>query len=103
MKLEETEEGALILSGRMSEHEDYIDLRTTIEKRRSAGEQGIEIYIPQSEDISPYIIGYWLKIARKNDFKLKIHISSYKLFESLRKIGINNFIEFVDDGVERFI
>lgn len=103
MKLEETEEGALILSGRLNEHEDYVDLRTIIEKRRAAGDQEIEIYIPQSEEISLYIVGYWLKIARKNDFKLKIHISSYKLFESLRKIGMNHFIEFVDDGVERFI
>ncbi|WP_279127700.1 hypothetical protein [Helicobacter winghamensis] len=93
MRIEQIDENAYILHGKIKEMSDYNDLKTLLEKRKLAGAMEVSFKIPQAREINFYILGYLLKLARKDGFKFHFLITSPYLYDSLHRFGLHTFFE----------
>ncbi|MDD6054977.1 MAG: hypothetical protein SOW25_01480 [Helicobacter sp.] len=107
MRIEKLDENNYILHGKMKEISDYDDIKTLLEKfKPNSSEQNpaqITFTIPRSKDISYYILGYLLKLARKNHFKFELHIGNPYLYESLLRLGLHQFFKVYNDSMEYYL
>ncbi|MBX7491092.1 hypothetical protein [Helicobacter turcicus] len=93
MRIEQVEDNFYILHGKMKEMTDYYDLKVLLEKRKQAGKVEVQFKIPQAKEINFFILGYLLKLARKDGFKFRFLIASPYLYESLHRFGLHIFFE----------
>ncbi|MDA3967943.1 MULTISPECIES: hypothetical protein [Helicobacter] len=103
MRIEKIQDNAFMLRGKIKEISDYHDIKALIEKMRKNGINEVYFGIPQAKEISFYILGYWLKLARKNDFKLHLFIESPLLYSNIVKLGFSEFLEVIDGRLEEYI
>ena len=106
LRIEKLSENSFILHGKMKEISDYQDLKLLLEKfRKAKNSEGIVVHfdIPQARDINPYILGYWLKLARKDGFKIHLYIISPLLYNSLLRLGMHTFLEIKNDSMELYL
>lgn len=106
LRIEKLSENSFILHGKMKEISDYQDLKLLLEKfRKAKNSEGIVVHfdIPQARDINPYILGYWLKLARKDGFKIHLYIISPLLYNNLLRLGMHTFLEIKNDSMERYL
>ncbi|MCI5969225.1 hypothetical protein [Helicobacter sp.] len=103
MRIEQIEENAYILHGKIKELSDYHDLKTLLEKRKQAGETEVLFKIPQAKEINFFILGYLLKLARKDGFRFHLLVTSPYLYDHLYCLGLHTFFEVQNDGVEFYL
>lgn len=106
LRIEKLSENSFILHGKMKEISDYQDLKLLLEKFRKAKNQEdivVHFDIPQARDINPYILGYWLKLARKDGFKIHLYIISPLLYNNLLRLGMHTFLEIKNDSMELYL
>ena len=106
LRIEKSSENSFILHGKMKEISDYQDLKLLLEKfRKAKNSEGIVVHfdIPQARDINPYILGYWLKLARKDGFKIHLYIISPLLYSNLLRLGMHTFLEIKNDSMELYL
>ena len=106
LRIEKLNENSFILHGKMKEISDYQDLKLLLEKfRKAKNSEGIVVHfdIPQARDINPYILGYWLKLARKDGFKIHLYIISPLLYNNLLRLGMHTFLEIKNDSMELYL
>ena len=106
LRIEKLSENSFILHGKMKEISDYQDLKLLLEKfRKAKNSEGIVVHfdIPQARDINPYILGYWLKLARKDGFKIQLYIISPLLYNNLLRLGMHTFLEIKNDSMELYL
>ena len=106
LRIEKLSENSFILHGKMKEISDYQDLKLLLEKFRKAKNQEdivVHFDIPQAKDINPYILGYWLKLARKDGFKIHLYIISPLLYNYLLRLGMHTFLEIKNDSMELYL
>lgn len=93
MRIEQVDENSFILHGKIKEISDYRDLKTLLEKRKKENAVEVHFNIPQAKEISSYILGYWLKLARKDGFKFHLYIINPYLYDNLLRFGFHTFFE----------
>ncbi|WP_299545752.1 hypothetical protein [uncultured Helicobacter sp.] len=93
MRIEQIDDNVYILHGKIKEMSDYNDLKMLLEKRKQAGIMEVSFKIPQAREINFYILGYFLKLARKDGFRFHLLIASPYLYESLHRFGLHTFLE----------
>ncbi len=103
MRIEKTDENSFILHGKIKEFTDYLDVKSILEKRKRESHVEISFTIPQARDINRYLLGYWLKLARKDGFKFHFHISSPHLYDTFVRLGLHKFFEVYNDSVEFYL
>lgn len=106
LRIEKLSENSFVLHGKMKEISDYQDLKILLEKFRKANNaEGVVVHfdIPQARDINPYILGYWLKLARKDGFKIHLYIISAFLYNNLLRLGMHTFLEIKNDSMELYL
>lgn len=103
MRIDKIQDNAYILRGKIKEISDYHDMKALIEKIRKLGINEIYLGIPQAKDINFYILGYWLKLARKDNFKIHLFIESQILYSNVIKLGFEDFLEVIDGSLEEYI
>ena len=106
LRIEKLSENSFILHGKMKEISDYQDLKLLLEKfRKAKNSEGIVVHfdIPQARDINPYILGYWLKLARKDGLKIHLYIISPLLYNNLLRLGMHTFLEIKNDSMELYL
>ena len=75
LRIEKIQEDIYILRGKLKDISDYQDIKLLLEKIRKAQINEISFGIPHAKDISLYILGYWLKLAKDDGFKFHFYIS----------------------------
>lgn len=103
MRIEKIKDNAFILRGKIKEISDYHDLKTLIEKIRKNGIDEVYFGIPQAKEISFHVLGYWLKLTRKNGYKLHLFIESPLLYNNIIKLGFKEFLEVINGKLEEYI
>lgn len=107
MRLEKIENNHYILHGKIKEMSDYEDLKVILEHlRKDKPQENIQeviFKIPNAKDINSHIIGHWLKLARKNNFRFHLYIGNTRLYELCYQLGLNNFFEIIDDRVDTYL
>lgn len=103
MRLEKVSEVEFILHGKIKEISDYKDIKLIFEKLRKNNQKEVILRIPKAREISPYILGYWLKLVRHDDFKLTFYLEEVYLVESFESLGLNHFFEVIDDGMDKYL
>lgn len=93
MRIEQIEENAYILHGKIKEISDYHDLKALLEKRRRTGEIEVYFKVPQAKEINFFVLGYLLKLARKDGFKFHFLIANPYLYENLHRLGLHTFFK----------
>ena len=93
MQVEQIEEGVYILHGRIRDISDYHELKELLEKHRQLGKPKILFKIPQAREINSLILGYLLKLARKDGFRFHLLIANPYLYEHLHRLGLHVFFE----------
>ncbi|WP_104721779.1 hypothetical protein [Helicobacter mesocricetorum] len=100
MKLQKIDENTFNLRGKLKEMSDYSELKSILEKKRKKGEVEVIFNIPNAKEINFYILGYWLKLAQKNNFKFRIYIENSYLYNNFLKLGLHNFFEVINGNLE---
>ena len=87
----------------MKDISDYYDIKLLLEKMRR--EQNMEVFfdIPQAKEITFYILGYWLKLARKDNFKFHIYIANPYLYNNFLNMGLNEFFKVTNGEMEQYL
>lgn len=92
-----------ILRGKIKQTSDYYDIKTLLEKYKGKDNVEITFTIPNAKEITYYILGYWLKLVRKNQFKFHIHIGNPYLYESFLRLGLHRFFKVYNDSLEYYL
>ncbi|MDE5603321.1 MAG: hypothetical protein K2I71_05325 [Helicobacter sp.] len=100
MKLQKINENIFNLRGGLKDLSDYSELKSILEKKRKKGELEVIFNIPNAKEINFYILGYWLKLAKKNNFKFRIYIENSYLYNSFLNLGLHNFFEVINGSME---
>ena len=103
MRIEKISEIEFILHGKIKEISDYRDIKLIFEKLRANEKKDITLRIPKAKEISPYILGYWLKLAREDGFHFTIHLEDSYLIENFESLGLNHFFEVVNDSMDKYL
>lgn len=100
MKLQKINENTFNLRGKLKDMSDYSELKSLLEKKRKRGELEVVFNIPNAKEINLYILGYWLKLAKKNNFKFHIYIENSYLYNNFLKLGLHKFFEVINGNME---
>ena len=87
----------------MKDISDYQDIKLLLEKKRKTQINEVFFSIPQAKEISPYILGYWLKLAIENEFQLHFYISNTSLYERFLHLGLHEFFEVINGEMEQYL
>lgn len=100
MKIEKIDDNNFILHGKIKEVSDYYDIKVILEKRKKIPNTEIYFKIPQAKEINFHLLGYWLKLARKNGMKFHFYLSHSHLYDTFVLLGLHQFFEVIDDSVD---
>lgn len=100
LRIEKIQEDIYILRGKLKDISDYQDIKLLLEKIRKAQINEISFGIPHAKDISLYILGYWLKLAKDDGFKFHFYISDDLLYERFLYLGLHEFFEVINGEME---
>lgn len=103
MKIKKVKDDVYVLRGKIKEISDYHDMKFLLEKRKNEPNVELHFEIPQAKEINFYILGYWLKLARKNGFKFHFYIASPYLYDTFVRLGLHQFFEVVNDSMELYL
>ncbi|TLD80657.1 hypothetical protein LS70_008790 [Helicobacter sp. MIT 11-5569] len=103
MKIKQIDENSFTLQGKIKEISDYHDLKSLLEKRRKAGQVEVHFNIPQAREIHFFILGYWLKLACKDGFKIHLYVTSPYLYDNLLRFGLHIFFEVKNDDMAQYL
>lgn len=100
MRIEEIQENIYVLHGKLKDISDYQDMKLLLEKIRKTQINEISFSIPQAKDVSLYILGYWLKLAKEDGFKFHFYLSDDLLYERFLYLGLHEFFEVINGKME---
>lgn len=103
MKIKKIDDNTFILRGKIKEISDYHDIKMLLEKRKNEPNVEIRFEIPQAREVNFYILGYCLKLARKNGFKFHFYIANPYLYDTFVRLGLHQFFEVVNDSMELYL
>ncbi|WP_297811934.1 hypothetical protein [uncultured Helicobacter sp.] len=103
MKIIKIDDNTFILRGKIKEISDYHDIKALLEKRKNEPNVEVRFEIPQAREVNYYILGYWLKLARKNGFKFHFSIANSRLYDTFIRLGLHQFFEVVYDDMEQHL
>ncbi|CAM3473420.1 hypothetical protein [Helicobacter sp. UBA3407] len=103
MKIKKVKDNVYILRGKIKEISDYHDIKMLLEKHKNEPNMEFHFEIPQAKEVNFYILGYCLKLARKNGFKFHFYIASPYLYDTFVRLGLHQFFEVVNDSMELYL
>lgn len=87
------QDNTLTVNGDIRSIRDYNDIREHIQKILDGGVANIKIKIPTSKTLTSSVIGYLLKIRKRDNIKVTIEVgvdTLYEILEQLRLIEVFN-------------
>lgn len=83
--------GEVVIDGKLADYSEYIDVKNCIND--AIENKQISIYFVNSNTISPYILGYILKLRENDGISISIIVSNSALYEFLRSIDFHRFFD----------
>lgn len=75
----------------MTDYSEYIEVKRCLNE--AIEDNKVKIYFVNANVISPYILGYMLKLSENDNINISIIVSNALLYEFLQSIDFNKFFD----------
>lgn len=75
----------------MTDYSEYIEVKRCLNE--AIEDSKVKIYFVNANVISPYILGYMLKLSENDNINISIIVSNALLYEFLQSIDFNKFFD----------
>lgn len=82
----------VIIDGKMADYSEYLDVKNCINEILDESKI-LKIYFINANTISPYILGYILKLHENDNINISIIVSNAILYEFLQSIDFHKFFD----------
>ncbi|MDE5592234.1 MAG: hypothetical protein K2I63_04710 [Helicobacter sp.] len=100
MKLQKINENTFVLHGKLKDFSTYKEIKTLLQKIKNNGIGEVTFGIPLAKSINEHLLGYWLKLARKDSFKIHLYVQNTSLHHQLLNLGLHEFFKITDGILE---
>lgn len=84
--------GEIVIDGKIANYSEYLEVKNYINDTLKTTKQ-ISLYFINANSISPYILGYMLKMRENDGVEISVVVGNAGLYEFLQSIDFNKFFD----------
>lgn len=84
--------GEIVIDGKITNYSEYLEVKNCVNNELNTTKQ-ISLYFINAHSISPYILGYMLKLRENDGIEISVVVGNAGLYEFLQSIDFNKFFD----------
>lgn len=81
-----------MIDGKITNYSEYLEVKNCVNNELNTTKQ-ISLYFINAHSISPYILGYMLKLRENDGIEISVVVGNAGLYEFLQSIDFNKFFD----------